>query len=125
MDSNIAFLGNPQWSIGPITVPMLSLLVINVWATFPFMMVMILAALQNIPDSLYEAASMDGAGKVRQFFSITIPSILPVLSVSLLLQGIWQFNSFNLNFLVAQGGPLGTTKPLGCVHLPGSIHEIR
>lgn len=112
MDSNIAFLGNPQWAIGPITVPMLSLLVINVWATFPFMMVMILAALQNIPDSLYEAASMDGAGKVRQFFNITIPGILPVLSVSLLLQGIWQFNSFNLNFLVAQGGPLGTTKTL-------------
>lgn len=112
IQDNIAFLGNPQWSFGPVTLPMLALLVINVWATFPFMMVMILAALQNIPAGLYEAAQMDGAGKVRQFFNITIPGILPVLSVSLLLQGIWQFNSFNLNFLVAQGGPLGTTKTM-------------
>jgi ABC-type sugar transport system permease subunit len=112
IQDNISFLGNPQWQVGPVTVPMLSVLVINIWATFPFMMVMILAALQNISDALYEAAQIDGAGKIKQFFHITLPSITPVLGISLLLQGIWQFNSFNLNYLVANGGPLGTTKTL-------------
>ena len=112
IQDNISFLGNPQWQVGPVTVPMLSVLVINIWATFPFMMVMILAALQNISNSLYEAAQIDGAGKINQFFHVTLPSIVPVLGISLLLQGIWQFNSFNFNYLVANGGPLGTTKTL-------------
>lgn len=112
IDSSIPFLINPSWRIGPLSVPMFSLLVVNVWNVFPFMMIMILAAMQSIDDSYYEAASIDGAGKITQFFKITLPLIMPVLSISLLLQGIWQFNSFNFNYLVAYGGPLNTTKTM-------------
>ncbi len=112
IDNSIGFLSNPSWQIGPLSVPMISLLVVNIWNVFPFMMIMVLAAMQSIDASCYEAATIDGAGRVRQFFSITIPLIMPVLSISLLLQGIWQFNSFNFNYLVAYGGPLNTTKTM-------------
>ena len=112
LDRPIGFLRNPAWRIGPLSVPMVSLLSVNVWSVFPFMMVMVLAALQSIDKTLYEAASIDGAGRVQQFFAITVPSITPVLSIALLLQGIWQFNSFNFNYLVAFGGPLNTTKTM-------------
>lgn len=112
IDSAIGFLANPAWRIGPLSVPMLSLLVVNIWNVFPFMMIMVLAAMQSIDSSCYEAATIDGAGRGRQFFSITLPLIMPVLSISLLLQGIWQFNSFNFNYLVAYGGPLNTTKTM-------------
>lgn len=112
IDNPIGFLTNPSWRIGPLSVPMLSLLLVNIWNVFPFMMIMILAAMQSVDVSCYEAATIDGAGRVRQFFKITLPLIMPVLSISLLLQGIWQFNSFNFNYLVAYGGPLNTTKTM-------------
>lgn len=112
IDTPIGFLTNPSWRIGPLSVPMLSLLLVNIWNVFPFMMIMVLAAMQSVDASYYEAATIDGAGRIRQFFFITIPLIMPVLSISLLLQGIWQFNSFNFNYLVAYGGPLNTTKTM-------------
>lgn len=122
--SGISFLGNPTWQFGPITLPMLSLLVVNVWNVFPFIMVMVLAAMQSVDTSCYEAATIDGASKMRQFFSITIPLILPVLSISLLLQGIWQFNSFNFNYLMTNGGPLNTTKTMSVMIYQKAFSEF-
>jgi ABC-type sugar transport system permease subunit len=73
---------------------------------------MFLTSLQTIPNELYEAATVDGASKGQKFRSITLPLMLPAAEISILLQGIWQFNSFNLSYLVTHGGPLNTTELL-------------
>lgn len=106
----INFLGNTNTVLGIFSMPMLSLITINVWSIFPFLMVMFLAGLQTIPAELLEAATVDGANSVQRFFRITLPSLLPVIETSILLEGIWQFNNFNLSYLVTKGGPLNLTR---------------
>ena len=108
----IAFLADPDIFLGFLSKPMLWLIVINLWSIQPFMIVMFLAGLQTIPTELYEAATVDGATKSRQFFQITLPLLAPVIETTILLQAIWQFNGFNLSYLVTKGGPLFTTELL-------------
>ncbi|MDR2303380.1 MAG: sugar ABC transporter permease [Treponema sp.] len=108
----VNFLGDPTFYFGVISIPMISLIVINIWSMFPFCMVMFLAALQTIPLEMYEAAIVDGASKFQVFWRITFPMLLPVIQTTLLMQGIWQFNSFNLSYLVTHGGPLNSTELL-------------
>jgi ABC-type sugar transport system permease subunit len=108
----VNFLGNTTLYFGLISIPMLTLIVINIWSMFPFCMVMFLAALQTIPHEMYEAARVDGASRLQVFWRITFPMLLPVIQTTLLMQGIWQFNSFNLSYLVTHGGPLNSTELL-------------
>lgn len=75
------------------------------WQGFPFFAVMILAALQGIPRSQYEAASLDGASTWRQFRHITFPGIMPVLATAGLLRVIWVANSMDVIFVMTGGGP--------------------
>lgn len=75
------------------------------WQGFPFFAVMILAALQGIPRSQYEAASLDGASTWRQFRHITLPGIMPVLATAGLLRVIWVANSMDVIFVMTGGGP--------------------
>lgn len=107
----ISFLGNTTPFLGGlVSIPMLSLIFVNVWSIFSFMMVMFLAGLQTIDTSLYEAARIDGASKRQMFSKITMPLLIPVVETVILLQAIWQFNNFNLSFLVTRGGPLNMTE---------------
>jgi len=76
----------------------------NIWLGFPFIMVIALGGLQSIPRELYEAARIDGAGPVRQFFSITLPMLKPVLFPALVLGTIWTFNNLNVMWLVTDQG---------------------
>ena len=76
----------------------------NIWLGFPFIMVIALGGLQSIPRELYEAARIDGAGPVRQFFSITLPMLKPVLLPALVLGTIWTFNNLNVMWLVTDQG---------------------
>ncbi|MCB1183202.1 sugar ABC transporter permease [bacterium] len=76
----------------------------NIWLGFPFIMVIALGGLQSIPQELYEAARIDGAGRVRQFFSITLPMLKPVLLPALVLGTIWTFNNLNVIWLVTDQG---------------------
>ncbi|NBJ93253.1 carbohydrate ABC transporter permease [Parablautia muri] len=108
----ISFLNSTDVFLGFLSVPLLMLVIINVWSIFPFLMVMFIAGLQTVPAELYEAATMDGAGKIKQFWKITVPCIRPVIAVSILLELIWQFNNFNISYMVTSGGPLGRTKLL-------------
>ncbi len=112
IDKPINFLGQTDVYFGFISLPMIMVILINVWSIFPFMMVMFLAGLQTIPVELYEAANVDGAGKWKQFTKITLPSLLPIVETSILLEGIWQFNNFNISYLVTKGGPLNLTEVL-------------
>jgi len=81
----------------------------NTWLGFPFMMVVCLGALQSIPQDLYEAAQVDGAGKWTTFTNITLPLLRPALMPAVILGSIWTFNMFNIIYLVSGGEPGGST----------------
>jgi multiple sugar transport system permease protein len=85
---------------------------ITVWWTIGFSMMLVISALQDIPEQLYEAAELDGAGKARQLFGITLPMLKPVIYLILLLQIIASFKVFGQIQLVSGGGPGSATRPL-------------
>jgi multiple sugar transport system permease protein len=91
---------------------MFSVILVNVWYGIPFFAIMILAALQSIPDSLYEAASIDGAGYFTKLFKITIPYIRPTLINTILLRIIWVMNFPDIIYGMTRGGPAGSTEIL-------------
>ena len=82
-----------------------AIMVALMWQGFPFFCIMILAGLQAIPESLLEAAEVDGAGPVRRFAAVTLPLLVPVLVTSLLLRIIWVANSLDIIFVMTGGGP--------------------
>ncbi|MBW2057731.1 MAG: sugar ABC transporter permease [Deltaproteobacteria bacterium] len=92
---------------------MFSVVLVSVWRFFPFTILLFVPALEAIPGELYEAARVDGASPVQQFFHITLPEIREVLFVVIILRGIWMFNNFNVIWLLTGGGPAGATQ-----HLP-------
>ncbi|WP_433573529.1 carbohydrate ABC transporter permease [Streptomyces sp. CA-251247] len=98
IDEPIAWLSDPDTA-------MTAVLIANVWYGVTFFAIMILAALQSIPDELYEAAALDGAGKARTLFQITIPYIRTTLALTVLLRIIWIFNFPDLIFGMTGGGP--------------------
>lgn len=114
------FLNNFIRSLGGNAVPWLSdqnwamfaVILANTWLAIPFNMVTILGGLQSIPGDLYEAAEVDGANSWQKFTGITLPMLRPVLMTATLLGVIWTFNSFNIIFLVSEGGPFQTTEIL-------------
>ncbi|MBC8426802.1 sugar ABC transporter permease [bacterium] len=79
-------------------------IITNIWLGFPFIMVVALGGLQSIPRELYEAARIDGASAWRQFRSITLPMLKPVLMPALVLGTIWTFNNLNVIWLVTDQG---------------------
>jgi multiple sugar transport system permease protein len=81
----------------------------NMWKGFPFFAVMLLAAMQAIPNDLYEAARVDGASNLRAFWHITLPSIRPTILIATLLGVIWTFNSIDLIYILTYGGPYYST----------------
>ena len=107
----VNFLGSTATFLG-VSEPLIVLTIINVWSIFPFLMVMFIAGLQTVPQVIYEAARMDGAGKMATFWKITVPCIRPVITSSIVLELIWQFNNFNISYMVTNGGPLGLTKTM-------------
>ena len=86
-----------------------SICIVNIWLGIPFMMIISLSALQSIPLSYYEAASIDGATRWQQFRNITLPLIKPVMIPSMILGMIWTFNNVNVVFLMTsqRGGSEG------------------
>lgn len=95
------WLGNPDGAFAVIVL-------LKIWQ-FGSPMVIFLAALKGVPSDLYEAAAIDGAGKWKQFFSITVPLITPVIFYNFVTQLCNKFQEFNGPFIVTQGGPLRAT----------------
>ncbi len=85
---------------------------VDAWLGISFVSMMFLAALEQIPTSLYEASEIDGANKTRQFFDITLPGIRQTFVTILILVTIWTFNSFNVIYVLTQGGPMRSTETL-------------
>jgi multiple sugar transport system permease protein len=98
----IDFLGTPwpaRWS----------LIVANIWRGIPFVAITLLAGLQTISPSLYEAALLDGASGWQKFRRITVPLLMPILSVALTLSVLFTFSDFQLVYAITRGGPFNTT----------------
>jgi len=89
-----------------------AIIVADIWKTSSFAALLILAGLQVIPDELYRAAKVDGAGMWRRFWHITWPLIRPALLVALLFRTIDAFRVFDLAFVMTQGGPADATNVL-------------
>jgi multiple sugar transport system permease protein len=105
IQSYVAWLGTPDTAL-PATI------VANIWRGFPFMLVMLLAALQVIPGELYEAASVDGARWFHRFWHITLPSIRDISLVVVLLGWIGSFMNFAIVQVMTNGGPANASEVL-------------
>jgi multiple sugar transport system permease protein len=103
IDSPQAWLANP-------TTAMIAVIVAKTWQSFPWMMVMLLAGLQTVPIELHEAAEIDGAGTIRRFFSITVPQMSGIIGLVILLEFIWNFQHFDIIYVLTGGGPAGSTQ---------------
>ncbi|MCH3908002.1 MAG: sugar ABC transporter permease [Sphaerochaeta sp.] len=91
---------------------MIAVVLVGVWRWMGFNMVILLSGLNSVPESLYEAAEMDGAGKVRQFFSISLPLIVPILGFTLITNIISSFQAFDQIYVMTKGGPMFSTEVL-------------
>jgi multiple sugar transport system permease protein len=100
--------GSPWLSDRSTALP--AVILVNVWAGTPFMIIFLLAGLKGIDAELYDAASVDGAGIWRRFLHVTLPGLRYVLIVATLLSTISTFNGFTLTYLLTGGGPLGATR---------------
>jgi len=98
--------------LGTMPNAMVSLILVGAWKYFPFVVIAVLARLQTIPDELYEAATIDGAGAISRFWDITMPQLREVLVVIVLLRAIWDFKEFDLIYLLTGGGPVISTQTL-------------
>lgn len=116
--SPIPWLSHEIWA-------MVAVIATNVWLGFPFMMVVLLGGLQSIPQEFYEASQVDGCGRVRQFWSITLPLLKPVALTATLLGIIWTFNMFNVIYLVTEGGPHHQTDILATFAFIEAFHQWR
>ena len=101
----IYFLSNGNWTI-------LIVILIKIWVSFPFMMLSLLAALQTVDRSLYEAAEIDGATRWHAFIHVTMPEIRGISIVFCILMTIWTVNDFDTPWLLARGGPANATENL-------------
>jgi multiple sugar transport system permease protein len=90
----------------------ISTIVADVWVGTPMVTIFFLAAMQGVPKDLYEAAYCDGASRWHRFFKITLPQITPVIITMALLSAIWTFNSFEVIWILTEGGPRGATTTL-------------
>jgi multiple sugar transport system permease protein len=99
---NIDFLGDP-------TNARISVIVANVWRGIPFVAISLLAGLQTIPPSMYEAATIDGASSWQRFRYITLPMLSPIIAVVMTFSVLFTFTDFQLIYVLTRGGPLNAT----------------
>lgn len=110
LNSILGFFGvDPVWWLSADNA-LWSVLIANIWLGIPFNLVILYSGLQNIPESLYEAAALDGAGAWRRFFSITLPSLRPVTLITLLLGLVYTLKVVDIIWIMTMG--TGTSQTL-------------
>lgn len=110
--SAIGWLSNPDLAL-------FSLIIAGVWKRFPFVMIMLLAGLQDVDDQLQNAAIIDGAPYLARMRHVTLPQLMPVLKIVVLLSVIWCFNQFAIIYTATGGGPIGST-----MIFPVKVYEL-
>ncbi len=108
--------------IGEVRLAPWAIVIVDTWMWTPFVMLICLAGLRSIPDYIYEAAECDRASKWRQFWTITVPMVLPFLMLAVLFRGIENFKMFDLVTLLTGGGP-GSTTELTSINLKREAFE--
>lgn len=108
--------------IGDVSLAPWAIIIVDTWMWTPFVMLICLAGLRSIPDSIYEAAECDCANKWRQFWTITIPMVLPFLMLAVLFRGIENFKMFDLVVQLTGGGP-GSITELTSINLKREAFE--
>ncbi|GHC72699.1 carbohydrate ABC transporter permease [Limoniibacter endophyticus] len=101
----VIWFNSPGWAMTAICLTI-------IWKTSSFIALILLAGLQTIPRSLYEAAEVDGAGKLRQFFEITLPLLRPAIVVALIFRTITALQTFDIPYTMTAGGPGNSTQTL-------------
>ena len=105
-------ISGPNW-LSDTTWALPALVVIMIWTALPLVIILYLAGLQRVPEDIYAAASLDGAGKWRQLWSMTWPNVWPTTLLVAVLEAIGFISgSFELSLIMTDGGPLGTTRSL-------------
>jgi multiple sugar transport system permease protein len=108
--------------LGSVDLAPWSIVIVDTWMWTPFVMLICLAGLRSIPDYIYEAAEVDRASKWRQFWTITVPMVLPFLMLAVLFRGIENFKMFDLVVQLTGGGP-GSTTELTSINLKREAFE--
>lgn len=110
--SSVGLVAADQQWLTDMTLAMPAVVVAAVWKELPLMTLLVLAGLQTVPDDILEASRVDGAGALRSFWHVTLPSLRPTLATALLLAIVNNFQSFTLIYTMTAGGPLGETATL-------------
>lgn len=104
-------IGQQGWLIDP-KLGLISVTIASVWKVFPFVMLVVLAALQSVPAELKEAARVDGADAFNTFKSTVVPHVMPTIRVVALLMTIWSIRRFEVIYLLTGGGPVNSTNTI-------------
>jgi multiple sugar transport system permease protein len=102
IDTRINFLGDPENARA-------SVIAANVWRGIPFVAITLLAGLQTIPQSLYEAATLDGASRWQLFRFVTLPLLTPIIAITMTFSVLFTFTDFQLIYVLTRGGPVNAT----------------
>ncbi|MFK8256265.1 carbohydrate ABC transporter permease [Erwinia sp. AnSW2-5] len=118
IDGYRSWLGSPDSALNAV-------MLADVWKNYPLVTLLVLAAMQSIPEDLYEAARLDGAPAWRRFRAITFPAIVGALSVALVLRTIDAFKVFDIIYVMTRGGPVDSTKTLSFYVYQESFSYLR
>lgn len=106
----IGLIKSPILFLSDAKMARMTVILFDVWKSFPFMSMVLLASMQNIPADIYESVKLDGAGAISTFFNITFPLVRRESMTALTLSSIWAFNNFDYIFLLTKGGPANQTQ---------------
>ena len=113
-----------DWFVGPLSA-WVPIALADIWKSTPFVAVLVLSGLQTIDPALYEAAAVDGATRRRQFFTITLPLLRPVLVVAAAFRALDALRLFDLAYVLTGGGPGSATEPLSLYAFIALLQRLR
>ncbi len=108
----LGLLKTPFYWLGSLDTALLTVVFVNIWRSFPFYTISLLAAMQAIPQEIQEAAAVDGAGTLRRFFVITMPHLRVVSYTLIFIHVIWTAINFDFIYVMTEGGPLDASETL-------------
>lgn len=116
-------LGNLSW-LGEIRSAMIAVIITAIWQSTPFIMILLLAGLQSLPEEPFEAALIDGANRWQSFRFVTLPLLMPTIMVALLIRTIFEFRAFDVIWILTTGGPAGATETLSLLNFRVSFRHF-
>ncbi len=121
---NLVGIDSVNW-LGQTSTSLISVAIVAVWKNIGYFLVIFYAGIMDIPRSYYEAAEVDGATKVQQFFKITLPCLKPITYLVVTLGVIWSFQVFDMVYAMTQGGPGSSTSTLVYTIYRAGFREYR